>query len=125
MEKIVYIIQEKYVGTGYGNDEGEWYDDRNHLIHSTLEEAKHDWAQDRKDNPAHYEYYNHRIIARKENVVQKEDNCSTWKPIETFDGSMFSLMSSGIPDCTEVVKYKGEVPEWAKWWMPLPSVLRG
>lgn len=35
---------------------------------------------------------------------------------------MFSIMSSGIPDSAEVVKYKGDVPAWAKFWMPLPAI---
>lgn len=43
----------------------------------------------------------------------------SWKDIDTFDSSMFSIMSDGTPEGTEVVKYKGEVPSWAKYWMPL------
>ena len=35
---------------------------------------------------------------------------------------MFSIMSSGIPDSAEVVKYKGDVPAWAAFWMPLPAI---
>ena len=44
-----------------------------------------------------------------------------WRSINTFDGSMFSLMTNGTPDTTEVVKYKGAIPEWATHWMPLPE----
>ena len=45
-----------------------------------------------------------------------------WQPIHTFNGSMFSIMSNGIPDSAEVVKYKGNVPAWAAFCMPLPPV---
>lgn len=45
-----------------------------------------------------------------------------WQPIHTFNGEMFSIMSSGIPDSAEVVKYKGDVPAWAAFWMPLPAI---
>ena len=43
-----------------------------------------------------------------------------WRPIESFDNRMFSLMSNGTPDTCEVVKYKGEIPAWATQWCPLP-----
>lgn len=42
-----------------------------------------------------------------------------WQTIDTFDHRMFSVMSNGTPDGAEVVKYKGEVPEWATHWKPL------
>jgi uncharacterized coiled-coil DUF342 family protein len=45
-----------------------------------------------------------------------------WKPIEDFDRRMFSLMSTGIPDSTEVVKYKGEIPDWAAVWTEVPPL---
>jgi len=48
-----------------------------------------------------------------------------WKPISTFDSRMFSLMTNGTEDCTEVVKYKGHVPEWATYWQPLPDMPDG
>jgi len=47
-----------------------------------------------------------------------------WRPIETFDRRMFSVMTGGIPDSTEVVKYKGDIPEWAAMWTALPSIPR-
>jgi len=47
-----------------------------------------------------------------------------WRPIEAFNGEMFSIMTNGIPEGTEIVKYKGEVPAWARWWMPLPTTPR-
>lgn len=47
-----------------------------------------------------------------------------WRDIETFDNRMFSIMSVGIPDATEVVKYKGDIPEWSRLWMPLPPLPR-
>jgi hypothetical protein len=47
-----------------------------------------------------------------------------WRPIETFDNRMFSIMSTGIPDSAEVVKYKGDVPEWAAMWTALPPIPR-
>lgn len=47
---------------------------------------------------------------------------NNWQPIHTFKGAMFSIMSSGIPESAEVVKYKGNVPRWAKYWMPLPVI---
>ena len=42
-----------------------------------------------------------------------------WQPIETFDSRMFSIMTNGTVDGTEVVKYKGYVPDWAKYWRPM------
>jgi len=47
-----------------------------------------------------------------------------WQPISTFDSELFTLMSDGTPDGTEVIKYKGTIPEWARLWMPLPSLLK-
>lgn len=47
-----------------------------------------------------------------------------WRPIETFDNRMFSIMTTGIPDSAEVVKYKGDVPEWAAMWTALPPIPR-
>ena len=47
-----------------------------------------------------------------------------WRPIEEFNGEMFTIMTNGIPEGTEIVKYKGEVPTWARWWMPLPTTPR-
>ena len=46
-----------------------------------------------------------------------------WRPINTFDHRMFSLMSNGTPDTCEVVKYKGYLPEWATQWCPLPYIV--
>lgn len=40
-------------------------------------------------------------------------------PFRPFDHRMFSVMSDGTPDSTQVVKYKGTVPEWATHWRPL------
>lgn len=60
----------------------------------------------------------------KRDEAEKELEQYSWKPIETFDRRMFSLMTTGIPDSTEVVKYKGEVPEWAQLWMSLPPIPR-
>lgn len=45
-----------------------------------------------------------------------------WIPISEFDHRMFSIMTNGTPDCTAVVKYKGEVPEWATHWKPLDDM---
>lgn len=44
-------------------------------------------------------------------------------PIETFDGRMFSIMSDGTPDCSEVFKYKGEIPDIYTMWSPMPNML--
>lgn len=41
-----------------------------------------------------------------------------WRPIETFKGEMFSLMTNGTPDTTEFVKYKGAIPSWARFYIP-------
>lgn len=56
--------------------------------------------------------------------LEKELEKYRWQPIDTFDRSMFSIMTTGIPDSTEVVKYKGEVPEWANMWIALPPIPR-
>lgn len=45
-----------------------------------------------------------------------------WIPICQFDRRMFSIMTNGTPDTTEVVKYKGEIPGWAKYWKPLDDM---
>ena len=58
-------------------------------------------------------------------MIITNEQAATWLPISTFDNRMFSLMSDGTPEGTEVVKYKGEVPDWAKWWMPLPILPAG
>lgn len=47
-----------------------------------------------------------------------------WQPIDTFDRRMFSIMTTGIPDSCEVVKYKGEVPDWAAMWTSIPPIPR-
>ena len=57
----------------------------------------------------------------------EEDNAQPtqhWRPIEEFNGDTFTIMTNGIPEGTEVVKYKGEIPAWARWWMPLPTTPR-
>ena len=53
------------------------------------------------------------------------DKNDKWKPISTFDSRMFSIMTNGTPDCTEVVKYKGCLPGWATYWRPLPEMPDG
>lgn len=47
-----------------------------------------------------------------------------WRPIETFDSRMFSIMTAGIPDSCEVVKYKGDIPDWAAMWTAVPPIPR-
>ena len=57
---------------------------------------------------------------RLQAAIHKETAMSDkWKPISTFDSRMFSIMTNGTVDCTEVVKYKGYVPEWATHWRPM------
>ena len=50
-----------------------------------------------------------------------DPNTSTmrWRPIETFDGTTFILISDTTPEGTEVFKYKGWMPDWAVEWFPL------
>jgi hypothetical protein len=60
----------------------------------------------------------------KRDEVEKELEEYDWKPIETFDRSMFSLMTTGIPDSTEYVKYKGEVPDWPRFWAKVRPIPR-
>ncbi len=48
-----------------------------------------------------------------------ENKDDEWKTIDTFDGSMFSVMTDGTIDNTQVVKYKGYIPDWARYWKPL------
>ena len=55
---------------------------------------------------------------------EQEPAATSWLPIEKFNGETFSIMTNGLPDCTEVVKYKGTVPQWARWWKPLPALPR-
>ena len=55
-------------------------------------------------------------------AVNRGDHTLGWEPIETFNGGMFSIMTNGLPEGTEVVKYKGEVPGWATHWRPLPRL---
>ena len=59
---------------------------------------------------------NSREAIREARTVIEEHE---WRPIETFDRRMFSMMTNGTPDCTEVVKYKGDIPDWATYWRPL------
>ena len=47
-----------------------------------------------------------------------------WRPIEEFDGEMFCILSSGLPESATIFKYKGDLPAWAKFWMPLPPIPR-
>jgi len=54
------------------------------------------------------------------NVLRLVEDCE-WRPISEFDDRMFSIMSDGTPDGTEVFKYKGHVPEHFIEWMPLPA----
>jgi hypothetical protein len=67
------------------------------------------------------------LVEKLEFIKEFEEFCarepeSAWRPIEEFNGDMFTLMTNGTPDCTEVVKYKGEIPSWALWWKPLPQL---
>ena len=55
-------------------------------------------------------------------IIQIALDNLVWKPIEEFDGSMFSIMTDGTPDRTEVIKYKGFIPDWAKYYKPLIMV---
>ncbi len=50
-------------------------------------------------------------------------NTDGWLPIETFRtySPMFCLVTGGNADMTEVLKYKGEIPEWVTHWMMLPK----
>lgn len=43
-----------------------------------------------------------------------------YRPISEFDGRMFSIMSDGTPEGTDVFKYKGHVPERFIKWAALP-----
>lgn len=64
--KDLYIIQERFVGIGHE----EWYEDCNHPEFDSLEEAETELAADRRANPGHYEYYDHRIVKRTEEIVR-------------------------------------------------------
>jgi hypothetical protein len=74
----------------------------------------------------------HRLITSQlESALKRQDELefkiaqmSDWQPIDTFDHRMFSIMSNGLEDYSEVVKYKGEVPEWALLWHPFPPINR-
>jgi hypothetical protein len=48
----------------------------------------------------------------------------SWRPIQEFNGEMFCLLSSGLPESYTVLKYKGDIPSWAKFWMPIPPIPR-
>lgn len=59
------------------------------------------------------------LLPRLRELVKK----SEWEPIDTFDNRMFSVMSDGTPEGTEVFKYKGfGVPDYFKFWKPLGSL---
>lgn len=42
-----------------------------------------------------------------------------WHKIDTFTGDMFTILSDGTPEGTEVYKYKGNLPSWATHWKPI------
>jgi len=52
-------------------------------------------------------------------VLKRQIKNAQWQPIDTFDQRMFSIMTNGTPDGTEVFKYKGYIPEKFTHWKPL------
>lgn len=53
----------------------------------------------------------------KENTTLKAELAKyDWQPIDTHNGKMFIVVSQGTPDTAEVLKYKGEIPDWVTHW---------
>lgn len=76
-----------------------------------------------KDKANYWETMSRHHEAERERLGMELEKYK-WRPIETFDHRMFSVMTTGIPDSCEVVKYKGDVPEWAAMWTSLPPIPR-
>ena len=76
-----------------------------------------------RDKANYFETTMQHYKAKCQELEKKLDDYS-WRPMETFDHRMFYIISTGIPDSCEVMKYKGDIPDHGVIWMPLPPIPR-